>query len=51
VIAVKLYRDEYWEVYDPDRGEILAHFFDGKMAQQYVEWLRSELEKRPARKN
>lgn len=40
MVVVDLYRDEYWEVHDPERGRIIAHFFDAKEAQDYVDWVR-----------
>ncbi len=40
MVTVDLYRDEYWEVHDPEAGRIIAHFFDESEAKAYVDWVR-----------
>ncbi len=39
MFAVDLYKEEYWEVLDPGSAKIVAHFFNGEMAEEYVRWL------------
>lgn len=36
---VDLYEEKYWEVHNPTEAKIVAHFFDGELAKNYVEWL------------
>lgn len=39
VVTVDLYEEKYWEVHDPQNAKLIAHFFDGDLAEEYVNWI------------
>lgn len=43
LVTVDLYQEQYWEVHDPGNAKIIAHFFDGDLAQDYVKWLNKKI--------
>lgn len=46
LVTANLYKEEYWEVHDPGNAKIIAHFFNGEQAQDYVEWLNKKIAKK-----
>lgn len=41
---VDLYEEQYWEILDRANAKIIAHFFDGDQAAEYVQFLNSQHE-------
>ena len=40
------YRDEVWEIYDPNLARIIAIFYDKESHDEYLAWINERQEKK-----